>query len=48
LPGRLAAHRDATLAEHAEAFAAEEGVPVSTATVSRAITALGWTRKKRP
>ena len=47
LPGRLAAHRDATLAEHAAAFAAETGLAVSAASVSRAVSRLGWTRKKR-
>ena len=47
LPERLARHDDATLAEHCEAFAAEAGVRVSTATMSRAIARLGWTRKKR-
>ena len=47
LPARLAARPDATLEELAGAFAAEEGVAVSTATVSRAVAAAGWTRKKR-
>ena len=48
LPGRLGASCDATLAELASAFAAEHGgVAVSTASVSRAITGSGWTRKKR-
>ena len=48
LPTRLEGHRDATLDEHAAAFAAEHGgVAVSAATVSRAIARLGWTRKKR-
>ena len=41
LPGRLAAAADATLAAHAAAFtAAEHGVVVSLATMSRAITTL--------
>src|ERR687885_124517 len=38
LPARLAGGADATLAEHAAAFAAEEGLVVSLATMSRAIT----------
>jgi transposase len=37
LPARLAAAADATLAEHAAAFAAETGLPVSLASMSRAI-----------
>jgi transposase len=40
LPGRLAAAADATLAEHAAAFAESEGVAVSLATMSRAIAGL--------
>src|SRR3712207_2563941 len=40
LPARLAVAADATLAEHAAAFTAEEGVVVSTATMSRAIITL--------
>ncbi len=40
LPARLAGAADATLAEHAAAFAAEEGMVVSAATMSRAITTL--------
>jgi transposase len=40
LPARLAAAADATLAEHAAAFAAEQGEVVSLATMSRAITSL--------
>ena len=47
LPERLEDHPDATLAEHATAFAEETGLSASTATVSRAIARLGWTRKKR-
>ena len=48
LPARLEGHRDATLDEHAAAFAAHHaGVVVSAATVSRAVARLGWTRKKR-
>ena len=40
LPARLAEAADATLAEHAAAFAAEEGMVVSAATMSRPITTL--------
>ncbi|WP_448642783.1 IS630 transposase-related protein [Geodermatophilus sp. URMC 63] len=40
LPARLAEAADATLAEHAAAFTAEEGLVVSLATMSRAITTL--------
>jgi transposase len=40
LPARLDAAADATLAEHAAAFAAAEGIEVSLATMSRAITGL--------
>ena len=44
---QLAAHRDATLAEHCRLWQAAQGVAVSEATMSRAIKRLGWTRKKR-
>jgi transposase len=47
LPGRLAAHADATLEEQCAWWRGESGVEVSTATMSRALAALGWTRKKR-
>jgi transposase len=40
LPARLAVAADATLAEHAAAFVADEGMVVSLATMSRAITSL--------
>jgi transposase len=40
LPARLAAAADATLAEHAAAFAADGGPPVSLAAMSRAIAGL--------
>jgi transposase len=40
LPARLAVAADATLAEHAAAFVADEGMVVSLATMSRAITTL--------
>ncbi len=40
LPARLQVAADATLAEHAAAFAAEHGVVVSLATMSRAVASL--------
>ena len=40
LPVRLEVAADATLAEHAAAFAAAEGVEISLATMSRAIASL--------
>jgi len=48
LPARLADQADATLEEHCSWWREQGGVAVSTATMSRAISALGWTRKKRP
>lgn len=47
LPERLGTHADATLAEQCAWWAEQSGVEVSTATMSRALTRLGWTRKKR-
>jgi transposase len=47
LPARLAEQGDATLEEHCSWWEERATVRVSTATMSRAITALGWTRKKR-
>lgn len=47
LPERLAEYADATLEEQCSWWRGVSGVEVSTATMSRAITALGWTRKKR-
>ena len=47
LPARLAVRPGATLAEHCSWWQERTGVEVSTATMSRAITALAWTRKKR-
>jgi transposase len=43
---RLEEQPDATLEEHCEWWEATSGTRVSHATMSRAITALGWTRKK--
>jgi transposase len=48
LPERLAVHADATLEEHCSWWWEVAGVEVSTATMSRALTRLDWTRKKRP
>ena len=46
LPARLAEHADATLEEHCSWWHETTGGEVSTATMSRAISALAWTRKK--
>ena len=46
LPERLAVHADATLEEHCSWWWEVAGVVVSTATMSRALTRLDWTRKK--
>ena len=46
LVARLPEHADATLEEHCGWWAATSGIRVSHATMSRAITALNWTRKK--
>ncbi|GCE18184.1 IS630 transposase-related protein [Dictyobacter kobayashii] len=43
----LEAHPDATLAEHCQFWEATHGIEVSSATMSRAITRLNWTRKKK-
>ncbi|MEO7020301.1 MAG: hypothetical protein ABI234_09150 [Ktedonobacteraceae bacterium] len=42
----MEAHRDATRDEHCHLWEETHGQRVSTATMSRAITRLGWTRKK--
>ena len=47
LPARMTEHADATLADHCSWWHASTGVRVSTATISRALARLGWTRKKR-
>jgi transposase len=47
LPERLVTHGDTTLAEQCSWWRGVSGVEVSTTTMSRAITRLGWTRKKR-
>jgi transposase len=46
LPERLVDHADATLGAHCSWWREASGVAVSTATMSRALTRLGWTRKK--
>jgi transposase len=46
LPERLAERADATLEEQCGWWRGASGVEVSTATMSRAIARLGWTRKK--
>jgi transposase len=46
LPERLVEHADATLDEQCAWWRAASGVTVSTATMSRALTRLGHTRKK--
>lgn len=43
---QVAAHADATLAEHCARWAQDQGVQVSTATMSRRLTALGLPLKK--
>ena len=45
LAGRLAEHADATLAEQCDWWRETAGVQVSTATMSRALTRLGLSRK---
>lgn len=47
LRAQLEAHPDATREEHCRLFQAEYSITVSTASISRARAALGWTRKKR-
>lgn len=47
LPERLAEHADATLADHCSWWHGVSGWEVSTATMSRALTRLGWPLKKR-
>jgi len=46
LLAQLQAHEDARLEDHCQQWQAEHGVQVSTATMSRAMRRLGWTRKK--
>jgi transposase len=44
---QLEAHPDATLVEHCQFWEATHGIQVSSATMSRAIQRLNWTRKKK-
>ena len=48
LPGRLVRRPDATLDEHCAWWRQASGHQLSRATMSRAIAAVGWTRKKSP
>lgn len=43
---QLEAHPAATLADHCRIWETEHGIPMSSATMSRAIRAVGWIRKK--
>jgi transposase len=47
LQPQLNAYPDATLEEHCQLWEASQGVKVSTASMSRAIQCLNWTRKKK-
>jgi transposase len=47
LPSQMDTSPDATLAEHCCFWETSQSVQVSTATMSRAIQSLGWTRKKK-
>ncbi len=47
LRAQVRAHPDATLAEHGAQWATAQGVAVSTATMSRALSRLGLPLKKR-
>jgi transposase len=45
---QLRAYPDATREQHCQLWEATHGLTVSTASITRARQALGWTRKKRP
>jgi transposase len=47
LVAQLEAHPDAKLEAHCQMWEEQQGVAVSTSTMSRAIRRVGWTRKKR-
>lgn len=47
LVAQLQAHNDIRLEDHCQLWEQTHGVKVSTATMSRAIKRVGWTRKKR-
>jgi len=44
---QLEAHDDATLNQHCELWEGEQGMRVSISTMSRAMSRVGWTLKKR-
>jgi transposase len=44
---QLEAHPDVTLVEHCQLWEATHGIQISSATMSRAITRLNWTSKKK-
>jgi len=46
LEAQMRAQPDATLAAHCQQWHQEQGVPVSVATMSRALKRAGWTHKK--
>jgi transposase len=48
LAAQVAAHPDATLADHCDRWAREQGTRLSVATMCRALARLGLTLKKRP
>ena len=48
LRAQLAAHPDATLAQHCRRWQAEQQATVSVSAMQRAIARVGWSRKKRP
>jgi len=48
LRAQVAAHPDATLAEHCACWATAQGVAVSVATMSRSLARIGWPLKKNP
>ena len=47
LLSQLEAHPDATLVEHCQLWETTHGIQVSSATMSRAIQRLNWSRKKK-
>ena len=48
LTAQVRAHPDGTLAEHCARWQREQGVSLSTATMSRALARLGWPLKQSP
>ena len=47
LRAQLAAHPDATLAQHCQRWQADQQATVSVSAMQRAIARVGWSRKKR-